>query len=99
MSLLRLLLLIAGGTLTAFVLNIHDLQNAGLYAIMIAALLATGLYASTFGIDLKEARKHVKIIVSAVTIGVVMKAFFTGLILAVVFNDPFFFILGIAVAQ
>jgi len=99
MALLRLILFVATGTLVAFVLNIHQLQDSTWYSVVIAALLAIGLYASTWGIDLKEARQHSKIIISAVTIGVIFKAAFTGLILTMLFHDPFFFILGIAVAQ
>lgn len=99
MALVQLLLFIAGGVLVAFLFNIHNLQNTGWYSIVIATLLAIGLYASTYGIDLKEARKHIKIILSAVTIGVLVKSAITGATLALIFQDPFFFILGVAVAQ
>ncbi len=99
MPLIHLILLIAGGTLAAAVFGIQGLQNATWYSAVIAVLLAIGLYVSTYGIDLKEARKHVKIIVSAVTIGVILKSLITGLTLAFIFKDPFFIILGIAVAQ
>jgi hypothetical protein len=57
------------------------------------------LYASTYGIVLKEARQHLKIIVSAVTVGVVLKAAIIGGSLALLFQDPFFLILGVTVAQ
>lgn len=99
MALFRLVLLVAGGALVALVLNIHGLQNSEWYSIVTTTLLAIGLYASTYGIDLREARQHSKIIISAVTVGVIFKAAFTGLILTILFHDPFFFILGIAVAQ
>ena len=99
MPLIHLILLIAGGALVAFTLNISGLQNAEWYSAIIAVLLAIGLYASTYGIELKEARKHFKIILSAVTIGVLLKSLITGLTLAFIFKDPFFIILGIAVAQ
>lgn len=99
MPLILLILLVAGGALTGFLFNIQNLQNAGWYTAIIAVLLAVGLYASTYGIDLKEARKHLRIILSAVTIGVVLKSLIIGLPLAFIFQDPFFIILGIAVAQ
>lgn len=99
MALLRLVLLVVAGALIALTLNIHQLQNSGWYSTIITTLLAVGLYASTYGIDLKEARQHSKIIISAVTIGVIFKAAFTGIVLSILFHDPFFFILGIAVAQ
>jgi NhaP-type Na+/H+ or K+/H+ antiporter len=99
MPLLRLLLCIGIGVFIALALNIHGLQNMPWYMPLISILLSIGLYASTYGIDLKEARKHLKIILSAVTIGVILKSLITGLVLTTIFKDPFFFILGIAVAQ
>jgi NhaP-type Na+/H+ or K+/H+ antiporter len=99
MHLLKLVLFILFGFAIARIAGIHDLENASWYASGVAALLAVGLYASTYGIDLKEARRHLRIIVSAVTIGVVLKAAIIGCSLALLFRDPFFLILGIAVAQ
>ncbi|MEK7570766.1 MAG: hypothetical protein AAB553_00695 [Patescibacteria group bacterium] len=61
--------------------------------------MAIGLYSSTYGIVLKEAKQHLKIILSAVTVGVFLKALFIGSILSWLFHDPFFFLLGIMVAQ
>jgi NhaP-type Na+/H+ or K+/H+ antiporter len=99
MPLLQLIVLILGGALAALAFGIRDLQNTQWYSAVIATLLAIGLYASTYGIDLKEARKHIKIILSAVTLGVLVKSIITGATLAFLFHDPFFFILGITVAQ
>jgi hypothetical protein len=42
---------------------------------------------------------HLKLIVSAVTVGVMLKAIIIGGSLALLFHDPFFLILGITVAQ
>lgn len=99
MQLFRLALFILGGLVFAVVTGIQGFENSDWYLWVVAALLATGLYASTYGIDIKEARKHVKIILSAVTIGVVLKAAIIGGSLALIFQDPFFLILGITVAQ
>jgi NhaP-type Na+/H+ or K+/H+ antiporter len=99
MQLLKLILFILLGLGIARVFGIQDLENAGWYLLVVASLLAIGLYASTYGIELKEARKHLKIIVSAVTVGVVLKAAIIGGSLALLFQDPFFLILGITVAQ
>lgn len=85
--------------LVARLTGISGLEHARWYTLVVALLLATGLYASTYGIDLKEARRHIKLIVSAVTLGVVLKAAIVGGSLAVIFQDPFFLILGVAVAQ
>lgn len=54
------------------------MQEANWYLLVVASLLAIGLYASTYGIVLKEARQHLKIILSAVTVGVVLKAAIIG---------------------
>ncbi len=99
MQLLRLVLFILFGLVVASATSTDNLEDSGWYQLVVAALLAIGLYASTFGIDLKEARKHLKIIVSAVTVGVVLKAAVIGGSLALLFQDPFFLILGITVAQ
>jgi NhaP-type Na+/H+ or K+/H+ antiporter len=99
MYLLRLVLFILLGFTIARLTGIHNLESSGGYMLVVALLLATGLYGSTYGIDLKEARQHFKIIVSAVTIGVVLKATIIGGSLALFFQDPFFLILGITVAQ
>lgn len=99
MRLLKLVLFILIGLGIARVVGIENLENASWYITVIAALLAVGLYASTYGIDLKEARQHLKIILSAVTVGVLLKAAIIGGSLALIFHDPFFLILGITVAQ
>lgn len=99
MPLIRLILFIVLGFVIARVAGIEHLENAGWYTFVVASLLAIGLYSSTYGIDLKEARQHLKIILSAVTVGVVLKAAIIGGSLAIIFQDPFFLILGIVVAQ
>lgn len=99
MQLLKLVVFILIGLAVAAATGLHSLESASWYVLVVSSLLAIGLYASTYGIDLKEARKHLRIILSAVTFGVVLKAAIIGGILAFVFRDPFFFVLGIAVAQ
>ena len=99
MHLAKLILFILFGFGIARIAGIENLENASWYITVVAALLAIGLYASTYGIDLKEARQHLKIIMSAVTVGVIIKALIIGGSLALIFQDPFFLILGITVAQ
>lgn len=99
MPLVKLILFVLSGFLVARFAGIEGLENNGWYMVLVATLLGIGLYVSTFGIDLKEAREHLKIIVSAVTVGVVLKAALIGGSLALLFQDPFFLILGITVAQ
>jgi NhaP-type Na+/H+ or K+/H+ antiporter len=99
MPLIQLLTFIIAGLVVATFIGTNDFVSTQWYQIITASLLAIGLYASTYGIDLKEAKNHSKIILSAVTIGVVLKSLITGSILAFAFQDPLFFILGIVVAQ
>lgn len=96
---LKLLLLVLAGLGIAKAIGIDGLENAGWYTFAIAILLATGLYASTYSIDLQEARGHFKLILGAVTVGVILKAIIIGGSLALIFQDPFFLLLGIIVAQ
>jgi NhaP-type Na+/H+ or K+/H+ antiporter len=99
MYLLKLVLFVLFGFVFARLAGIHNLEDTSWYMLLVASLLVIGLYASTYGIDLKEARKHLKIIVSAVTVGVLLKAVIIGGSLALLFQDPFFLILGVTVAQ
>lgn len=99
MHLFKLIVFILLGFIIARLGGISGLENTSWYMLVVASLLAIGLYASTYGIDLREARQHLKIIISAVTIGVVLKAAIIGVSLALLFGDPFFLILGITVAQ
>lgn len=99
MYLLKLVFFMLLGLIAAYLTGVQNLENTSWYVFVVATLLAVGLYASTYGIDLKEARKHLKIIVSAVTVGVVLKAVIIGGSLALAFQDPYFLILGVTVAQ
>ncbi len=97
--LLWLLALIVVGFVLAVVADIRDLEDADWYSVLTAGLLAVGLYASAYGIVLEEARRHLKLIVAAVTVGVFVKAALIGGLLVMIFHDPVFWVLGIAVAQ
>jgi NhaP-type Na+/H+ or K+/H+ antiporter len=99
MHLVKLVLFILFGFAVARITGFQNLENASWYTFVVASLLAIGLYASTYGISIKEARQHVKLIVTAVTVGVVFKAAIIGGSMALLFQDPFFLILGVAVAQ
>jgi len=99
MYIVRLLLFVVIGFVLAEVFHIRGLEHQEWYSLLTAALLAIGLYASTYGIVLRDARQHLRIILTAVTFGVLLKALLIGSVLAVVFHDPFFFVLGVIVAQ
>lgn len=85
----------------AWVLQVDaaSLPHSTAYRLVAFLLLAIGLYGATYGIDLHQATTDKKIIISAVTVGVVVKALIIGGTLALAWHDPIFLILGVAVAQ
>ncbi len=99
MGLPKLIFFILLGVGIAHLTGADGLVNSNWYVPLVGSLLAIGLYASAYSIDLKEARTHLKLIISAVTIGVLLKAAIIGISLSFIFHDPFFLILGITVAQ
>jgi NhaP-type Na+/H+ or K+/H+ antiporter len=90
---------ILAGLALAAIFNFHGVQNAQWYLLTVAILLASGLYSSTFGISIKDARAHVGLIIKAITVGVFLKAFIIGSIMTLILKSPIGFILGIIVAQ
>jgi hypothetical protein len=69
------------------------------YTRSVTMLLAVGLFFAAAGIDLEMARRDWRLILKVITIGVFLKAFMIGGIMAVLFNDPFMWVRGIAMAQ
>ncbi|MFD0596159.1 hypothetical protein ACFQZ4_31035 [Catellatospora coxensis] len=96
---LALAVLIGLGTAAVTGVRIADATDSTPYLLATAALLAIGLYGSTYGIDLAAARQDRRLIVTAVTVGVVVKAAVIGGSLALAWQDPLFLLLGIVVAQ
>jgi NhaP-type Na+/H+ or K+/H+ antiporter len=97
----QLLVFVLLGLGLAWVLRVDPaaLPHSIVYHIAAYTLLAVGLYGATFGIDLQEARQDKRIILTAVTVGVVLKAILIGGIVSLAFRDPVFIVLGVAVAQ
>ncbi|GIH03516.1 hypothetical protein Rhe02_15830 [Rhizocola hellebori] len=96
-----LLLFILAGLGLAWLLHIDvgELAHSGGYKTAAFLLLAIGLYGATSSIDLRRAAADKKIIVSAVTLGVIVKALIIGGVLALAWHNPLFLILGVVVAQ
>jgi NhaP-type Na+/H+ or K+/H+ antiporter len=97
--LLRLVGLAALGYLVARVTGLTVHTGSPIYRYGTALLLGIGLYASTYGIELGELRRNRRLVLSAVTVGVLVKAVLIGGSLALAFRDPVFLVLGVAVAQ
>lgn len=92
-------LFVLGGLLLATIFHFNGVQNQQWYLLTVALLLAMGLYSSTFGISIKDARQHIRLILKAITVGVLVKAFIVGAALSLALHHPFGFVLGIIVAQ
>jgi NhaP-type Na+/H+ or K+/H+ antiporter len=94
-----LYLFMLGGLALSAIFNFRGVQNEQWYLLTVATLLAIGLYSSTYGIAIKDAKKHVRLIVKAITVGVLLKALIIGTLMSVLLKNPFGFVLGIIVAQ
>lgn len=90
---------ILSGVALATIFGFHGVENSRWYLLTVATLLAAGLYSSTFGIAITEARTHLKLILKAITVGVLLKAMVIGSIMTLLLHNPFGLILGIIVAQ
>ena len=64
-ALLKLVAYLVTGVFIGKVFHLEHLEVQKWYEPVTAALLAVGLYASTYGIQVDEARRHVKLILAA----------------------------------
>jgi NhaP-type Na+/H+ or K+/H+ antiporter len=94
-----LFVFVVGGLAVSYTFGIGEVKNLHWYSLAVATLLAVGLYSSTYSISLAEARRHIRLILRAITVGVFLKALIIGVTLTLIFRDTFGFILGITVAQ
>ncbi|MDD2921366.1 MAG: cation:proton antiporter [Anaerolineales bacterium] len=83
----------------ASVIDVSNLPQQTYYDTFTYALLAVGLYGSVYGIHLGELKSHTKIIMQAVTIGVLLKTVIIGFTLYLVSHSAVAFLLGLTVAQ
>jgi len=93
------LLVALAGLGVASVIDISDLPRQPYYDTFTYTLLAIGLYGSVYGIRLEELRNHRKIVLQAVTFGVLLKTVIIGLALYLVTRNPVAFLFGLTVAQ
>jgi len=73
--------------------------SSAVYGTAIVALLAVGLYGSTHGIVVEELRENLRIVVLAVTVGVVLKVVLIAGVMLAVFRKPEYVVMAVAVAQ
>lgn len=94
-----LLLVVAAVWAAAAAFGLRGIESSPGYSVATSLLLGIGLYGSTAGIDRAGAAAHKKIILGAITVGVLLKAALIGGVLYLVTRDPVFLVLGVAVAQ
>ena len=92
--LLPLLIALTGFGL-ASVIDISNLPRQPFYEPFTYTLLAIGLYGSVYGIQLKELKNHNKIVIQAVTVGVLLKTLIIGGILFLAMRRPAAFLLAL----
>jgi len=96
---LILLAVVLVGWLVADLARLHGVTASPVYLYATGLLLAVGLFSSTFGIDLAQARTDRRLILLAVTVGVLLKAALIAGALFLATRDPLFLVLAVAVAQ
>ncbi|HCT75866.1 MAG TPA: hypothetical protein DGT23_04605, partial [Micromonosporaceae bacterium] len=85
--------------LIAELIGLRGVDKSPIYLYATSLLLAIGLFGSTVGIDRAEAKTNKRIIIAAITIGVLLKALLIGGVLYLATKNPLFLVLGVAVAQ
>lgn len=87
------------GWLVAVLSGAQVLVGSSGYLVIATTLLVVGLYSSTHGISIPELRVGVRTVVLAVTVGVLVKAALIAGAMYLVFQEPRYAVLGLAVAQ
>lgn len=87
------------GYVVARLTGLNDLSHSSTYLYAATSMLAIGLYGSTYAISLPDARRNVNTVVAAVTVGVLAKSLVISGLTYLLFRQPIFLVLGVAVAQ
>jgi NhaP-type Na+/H+ or K+/H+ antiporter len=82
-----------------FKVDVDAVAHSPAYEYLAFTLLAIGLYSGTYGIEPADTLRDGRLILTAVTVGVVVKALLIGGLLVLAFQNPIFWVLAIAVAQ
>jgi len=89
----------AAGWSFALLNGVRDLPNSTVYLMIATTLLALGLFSSTYDISASDVAGKVDLVLTAVTVGVVVKAALIAAIMYLLYRRPEYFVLGVAVAQ
>ena len=97
--LFEIIILTLAGYVLISTLNEPHWTHSKLYHFVVYGLLAVGLYGSVYGIDTNKIKENRSIILTAITIGVLLKTIIIGLILFAFTGEKISFLLAIIVAQ
>ena len=93
-------LAVAGtGSAVALALGLRGIGNTPGYVVVSTTLLAIGLFSSTYDIAIKEVRLNLRVVLTAVTIGALAKAILIAAVMYLIFRNPAYIAVGVAVAQ
>jgi hypothetical protein len=92
-------LIVAQVTQATSGIRVNGIADSVGYGKLITTLLAIGLFASVYGISRSQLRSNARVVLVAITFGVVGKALLTGGIMVLVFGAAGNLLLGTAVAQ
>ena len=87
------------GFFTSRIFDLSGIQNGGLFVTLIYLILGVGLYGSVYGINLQELKQHNKIVLSAVTLGVLFKTLFIAGLFYFIFKSYLALVFAVIVAQ
>jgi len=87
------------GLVTATVAHWRILPSSTVYLLVATALLAIGLFSSTFEVTRSGLSGNVGLVLNAVTFGVVCKAALTAGTMYALFRVPEYMVLGVVIAQ
>ncbi|MEU9570852.1 hypothetical protein AB0D62_13325 [Streptomyces massasporeus] len=90
---------LTGGAVLGLLTHPKNLSHAAEYQYAAGLLLAIGLYGSTHDIDFAEVKRSFRVVLVAVTVGVLVKASLIATVMVLAFDRPEYLVLGIAVAQ
>ena len=90
---------LACGAIVGLLTHPENLSHAAGYQYAAGLLLAIGLYGSTHDMDFAEVKRSLKVVLVAVTVGVLVKASLIATVMVLAFDRPEYLVLGIAVAQ
>jgi hypothetical protein len=87
------------GWAIARMLGLRSIGDTPSYVLVATSLLGVGLFSSTYDIAIKDVRHNLRVVLTAVTVGVLAKAMLIAAIMYVIFRNPAYIAIGVAVAQ